>query len=313
MNKCQCDYFTRFKKKESLRLKKSIEKAKNIVLQDKFPDLKNVCLEEIRDYQDLLGHLQSIAILGGKIFFKHLPSPLEKIRERSVWEVYLAGLRYFARRAPKGFFRKTVLAIKEWQDSPEKVDSYMDKCLSGVSDIANLGEELKKFFFYYEKGKNIIEQYDEWSNHEDVCEIYASLKAWEKEEHFEMFEKYLTAAEQQTWEIIIEGPIQLYLSIGYDNIFFILKLLTLEHIGEFFTDKNKKELSDLKEAHSFVYDKIDFSETIAAFKLLTKKSLEIYRKSLIKKANYIRSKYPTDDLRRKFIYRFESGELFRNK
>lgn len=303
------DFFEEIKKEERRRFRKSIKKAREAVLVSRFPHLHDKTLKEIRDYERLLDQLQGLLSLGVDEFYKHLPSPLEEIRERSSWEVYLAGLMYLCRRFPRGFFRKVVLALEEWEDFPDKVDAYSEKCLEGYSDFVNLAQELKRYCEYYKKGREIVQEYGEW--HKDIWRLYASLKTWEKDSEFQTFEDYLRTSQRQFFEVIIEGPIQLYLFIGEETWFFILKILTIENLGDFFSDKDRKELRDLRDIHKFWYNLIKHSESFETFKKFVKETLKIYVDDYLEEEKRLRSQYPTTELRKKFIRRFESGELFK--
>lgn len=303
------DFFEEIKKEERERFEESVEKAREVVLLEHFPCLHDRSIQEVREFEELLDRLGGFLLLLGDRFYKHLPFPLEKIRERSIWEVYLSGLRYFCRRYPRGFFRKAVLSLKEWKDFPDKVDAYAEKSLEGYLDFANLARELEEYCRFYKQGKEIANQYGEW--HRDLWKLYASLKTWEKDTEFQVFEDYFRTSQRQFFEVIIEGPIQLYLFIGEETWFFILKILTVEHLGDFFLDKNKKELQDLRDVHKFVYEIVETSEAYQTFKKFVGETFKIYVDDYLEEERRLRSQYPTDELRKKFIRRFESGELFR--
>lgn len=303
------DFFQGIKNREHRNLEKSIEEARGKVLSDHFPSLQNKSIDELRDYEKLLNQLQGLLSLATDKFYQHLPSPLEEVRERSVWEVYLSGLRYLFRRYPQGFFRQTNLAVGELQDPLEKTDAYCDKCLEGFSAIAELVQEIKKYCEHYKTGQEIIQHYGQWPK--DIVRLYASLKTWTRDDEFEIFENRVHAAQKQIFEVIIEGPIQLYLLVGEENWFFVLKTLTVERFQDFFSDKNKKDLQDLRELHRAVYETVEISTTYETFKQFFQESLRIYVEDSLKDAKQLRNQYPTDDLRRKFIRRFETGEIFR--
>lgn len=322
MNK---DFFEEIKTREQKRLKQALERAREVVLRDHFSSLSVIpTVLEVKEYEEQLDSFHSLISLALDHFSKHLPSPFEKIKERSVWEVYLSGLKYLARRYPNGFFRKAVLSLKEWNDFPEKIDSYSEKCLSGFSDFSDFTGEVKKYCLNYNKAREIIEQFanfkeqveedDDDENGEGIknlCRLYASLKTWERDQELSYFENRFQKSSTQFFEVIIEGPVQLYLFIGEETWFFVFKILTIERLGDFFSSKDKKELEDIRALHKFIYGIAEKSVLHETFKKLVKETLKIYVDNYFKTQKRLREQYPTEDLRRKFVRRFENGEIFR--
>lgn len=320
------DFFKEIKIREKSRMENAVKRAREVVLRDHFPYLHDYTLKEIRDYEELLERLEGLILLGIQGFYKHLPSPLEEVRGRSKWEVYLSGLRYLIRKYPQGFFR-TILALKEWEGFPEKIDAYLEKSVSALSDFYLLAREIRKYCLNYNKGRKIARQYiqiqddkEPEENEENclveedfknLCRLYASLKSWEQEEEFSRFNNHIEKCQNQFFEVIIEGPIQLYLLIGEETWFFILKILTIEHLGDFFLEKDKKELHDLREINKLIYKTIENSEFYQTLKSFIREFLKIYVDDLKRSQERLRGQYPTRELKRKFVKRFERGEIFR--
>lgn len=282
--------------------------AKEAALNYRFPPYRNRSIKEIRNYTKLLDQSGELLLLIVEKFLKHLPSPLEKKRGRSVWEVYLSGLRYFCRKYPQGFFRQVVLSPREWGDFPGKIDSFICKCSEGFTDIADLSKELEKYCRHHQNGLNIAKQYKEWQP--DSVGLYASLKTWKGDDEFQVFENRLLKAQQQIIEIIIEGPIQLYLIIGQENFFIILKILTLKDLRDFYSDQDQEEPRDLKDLNESVYKTVENSEFLETFKELSKESLRICSDNFLEEEKRRRRQYPDEELRDRFIKCFEEGDVF---
>lgn len=320
----ETDFFPELKKREKERFEKALAEAREVVLKNHFPSLTDA--SALREYQGLLSALQALISLAAGIFFGLLPSPMEEIRGRSAWEVYLSGLKYLTRRYPRGYFRKTVIALKEWEGFPEKVDAYSGKCLTGFSDFADLARELQRYALNYKSAKELARLYhpadgdagakegeDDADYYKDLCLLYASLKTWEREEDVRRFQGYLEKSATQFFEVIIEGPIQLYFFIGEETWFFVLKVLTVESLGDFLSDKNRKELQDLRDLHRFIFGAIEQAEKWQVFKELIREALAGYVRDFRSSEKRLRAQCPTDELKRKFVRRFESGDIFRKE
>lgn len=304
------DSFEELKKGALERFKKSLLGAKEATLTERFPPFGNRGIKEIKSYTELLDELEGLLLLTVNGFLKNLPPPSKKEGERSLWEVYLSGLRYFARRYPQGFFRGTTLSPKEYEDFPNKLDSFIYKCSEGLIDIVDLSKELERYCRHHKNGLDVVQKHEGW--HPDWLKMYASLKTWEDDDKFQVFENRLLRARQQIFDIIVEGPIQLYLVIGQETWFIILKILTLRDLRDFYSDQNKEELRDLKALNELIYKTVEGSESLEAFKKLGQECLRIWVNDFLEEEKRNRRQCPTEGSRKRFIERFENEEIFRS-
>lgn len=300
------------KKREEKRFKEALDKARGTVFANRFPAEKSFRAEDLLEFERILRLIEGMILLGCKIFFEHLLSPLEKIRGRSIWEVYLSGAKHLARRYPLGEFRSRI-GLKEWEGFPEKVDAFVKACQTSFSDFAELGREIEQYITNAKRANEIAAPYQKKDgvDYAALCRLYASLKTW-KDNDLSRFQSLLEKSGQHLIEVIIEGPIQLYLLIGRDTWFLIIRVFTLERLSDFSSDKDQKELQDSNDLSQAIYDLLENSTKYKTFKEMLNEAVRLYIDDFISSQKSLRSQCPTQEFRRRFLERFEQGNLFQN-
>lgn len=297
-------------KRERKRFRESIQKAREVILKN---HLSTTNLKDHDSFQKYTGRLSQVASLTTLVsdkIFNDFPKLFEEKRGRRIWEIYLSGARYLARRTSQGVFVGLLASYFELEDLVAKVDSYLENVVSGSADIYNLMREIDKYSEHYNKARKICAPYEkEDQKFERQCRIYATLKSWLKEDEFQIMQKTFNKGLDQAFKVIIEGPIQLYLVISRDTFFFILKFLTGKNSIDI--SEERKELDDANDLHSFIHGLVEGSDK--TFRNLIVEALKLYYNDLIDELKELRSEFPTDDRKRRFIERFETGEMFKDK
>lgn len=297
-------------KRERERFRKSIQKAREVILKN---HLSTTNLKDHDSFQKYTGRLSQVASLAALVsdkVFDNFPKLFEEKQGRPMWEIYLSGARYLARRTSQGVFVSFLASYFELEDLVAKVNSYLESAVSGSADIYNLMREIDKYSEHYNKARKICVPYEkENQKFERQCRIYAVLKSWLKEDEFQTMQTALNKGSDQAFKVIIEGPIQLYLVISRETFFFILKFLTGKNSIDI--SKERKELDDANDLHSFIYGLVEGSDKI--FRNLITEALKFYHNDLIDELRELRSEFPSDDRKRRFIERFETGELFKDR
>lgn len=296
-------------KREKKRFMKSIKEARGVVIKNHFSGSDSAPIEEYEKFSSRLARLEVILHMASDKIFKYAPELFEEKRGRPVWDVYLSGARYLARRPQRGVFFSYLASFLELENLISKVNSYLDNALSGLSDIYDLAKETDKYRHCYERAKELCSPYEtEDKKFEKLCRIYANLKSWPREDEFQVFQEKLDKGLDQTYRIIIDGPIKLYLVIGKDTFFFIFRFLTARDKTDI--HEKRRELKDSNDLHDFIYELIENSDE--TFRSLVSETFKFYAKNLIKELKEFRAEVPTDELKRRFVKRFENGDLFRD-
>ncbi len=313
-SKPESDFFEEIKEREQNVFAEALGEARETVLKNRFSSLENITVEEFQEYEKLLDSCVVFYhfLLGA--FWKHLPSPLEKEEKtgRFAWEVYLSGARHFATRYPKSYFRQLV-GLTQFGRVPEAIDAYLEKCRDMLADLLDLSVQIKDYAANYNRGRNITRQYTpegEDEGMENLSRLYGYLKTWSDDEKQSVFHKALEKSGIEIFELIIEGPIQLYLYIGKENWFFILKGLTVGGLSDFLSQREKLEARDLESLNDFIFNIIVNSEAYECFRQLGKETVGIYLENFQKQAIVLRRHFPTAELKERFIRRFEEGLIF---
>lgn len=308
------DFFEEIKEREKTAFAEAIEQAREKVLKNHFSSFENVALEEYQKYEKLLNSCVGFSQFLSEAFWNRLPSPLEKDEKtgRLVWEVYISGARHFATSYPKSDFRR-LAGLPQFGKAPEAIDAYLRKCRDTLSDLFGLEREIRDYAANYNRAGEIIRQYvPEEEGMENLARLYGYLKTWPNDERQAVFHKSLEKSGIEIFEVIIEGPFQLYLYIGKENWFFILKGLTISDLFDFLSKKEEREAKDLCRLNDFIFDIIADSKSYQCFKELAREALKIYLENFQKETIILRRQYPTAELKERFIRRFEEGLIFQS-
>lgn len=290
---------------ELKRFKKALKKAELKILEQKFDKDKD--FKEIERFRILVEHAKQSILLRLKRIEKFIPPLLEKEGERSKWEIHLAGLRFLGQKLPLSIALRTAFPMLKMEKVAEILASYTDRMCEVLQSLYDFLKRAQQYLKNYEKGFKILSEFNK--QNPELAKLYATLKTFKLDEEFKNFRDSLEKAASGTIEIFIEGPIKLYLMINKSTFLIIFKVLTQESILKLTQDSD--ELKDLTTFHKHIHQAVEKSETLDITFQLLRLSLPEYLKLLEKEYERLRGQFPTEELRRAFLERFESGVIFK--
>ncbi len=292
-------------KDEFKRLKKALDCAGLKILEEKVADSKD--FKEIEHQRILVESVKQGIFLKLKRMNKSIPSFLEKERGRPKWEICLAGLRYLGQKLPSSILLRNIFPMLKMEKVGEILSSYADRVCEVLQSLYDFLKRAEQYLKNYEKGFRILSEFNK--QNPELAKLYATLKTFKLEEEFKNFRDSLEKAASGTIEIFIEGPIKLYLMISKSAFLIIFKVLTQESILKLTQDSD--ELKDLTTFHKHIHQAVEKSETLDITFQLLRLSLPEYLKLLEKEYERLRGQFPTEELQRAFLERFESGVIFK--
>lgn len=296
--------FDQVKGRELKRWQKAVNDAIEEQLTQKFQDV-----EDYDEYQRFVGVCNQVRANLRWIdqVAERLGPLFEEDRGRKRWEIFLTGLRKLNRQLPDSYFLRFVLPMYRLEDLAEKWVAYGGEWLEFVHSAHRSLRHADRYLEHLESGQAIARSYN--NENEDLPRLYASLKTWETAEDFQEFFSALEDFLNHGVEVFISGPIQLYLMLRRDTFLLIFKALTVERLGEIERDDDR--YAEIMSLHDFVYGLVEGSETFPAQREIVKQAVENYVEDLRQEHEELRQQVPREELRHRFVERFESGALFR--
>ncbi len=236
-----------------------------------------------------------------------LPALFEQEGERTKWEVYLSGLRKLCRDLPDSYLFRFVLPLYGLDDFQAKVVSYADRWLDGLHAAHRFFAEAERYLGHLERGEQIAAEYQAAAG-EDLARLYASLKTWEGEREMGAFFEAVAEFTDTTLEVLVVGPLQLYLLLGRDTCMLIFKALSVGRLSDL--REGEAEYAELLGLHDFVHGLVERSATLGLLREMSVRVGKVYAQSLREEETRLRGQLPTDDMKRSFIRRYEAGVLF---
>lgn len=234
--------------------------------------------------------------------FKEAPSLLEEQNGRKTWERYLSGLRYLSSGIEHSFLLKFVFPMLNLGEVKDNILDWNSEALRLTNELYYVGNRFEEYLTHMAKAMEINkEKYD-------MCALYSSLKTWDNEEKFDEFSNRLNSFLDKPFEIYIEGPIQLFLTISKDNFFFILRSFLVGKLSELIRPK-KTEEKDLEMLNEKISQLFQDSKTIQYFLVMLKNTMKGAFESWTKEQKERRDMVPTPSSRISFLKNFENGYI----
>ena len=299
--------FHNAKGRELRRFHQAVDKAIDQLLAAKYEETRDYAAH--RQFAGTCTFVKNVSRAVDLVADKMLPL-FERRDERTNWEVYLSGLRKLCRDLPESYLFRFVLPLYGLEDVQGKVLSYTGRWLEGLHAAHKFFREAERYLGHLEQGEQIAGAY-EAAGGEDLARLYASLKTWESDEEAQGFCDAVAEFLDTTLEVLVVGPIQLYLMLGRDSFTLIFKTLSVGRLADL--REGDAEYAELLGLHEFVHGLVENSATLAVLREVGARAGKLYAQSLREEENRLRGQLPTRDLRRSFIRRYEAGVLFRRE
>lgn len=265
---------------------------------------------ELADYRQFGATCNYVrGLLHGADFLADRALPLfERRGERSTWEVYLSGLRKLCRDLPESYLFRFVLPMYGLDEFQSKVVAYANHWLDGLHSAHKYFAQAEVYLGHLARGEEIAAEY-EAKGGEDLARLYASVKTWDNDADLDGFLDSAAEFLDNTFEVIVTGPIQLYLMLGRDTFLLLFKAATIGKVSEL--REGDREYAELLAFHDFVHAGIEQSRTLNVLREVSGAAAKLYVESLREETARLRGQLPTRDLKRSFVRRYEAGVLFR--
>jgi len=322
--KCPLDSFSNVKGRELKRLQQAYGKASKKILKEKYGKLCEKDYNKIKGYHQwvssTIGLLSSILSSRWERLYQKRENleSFRAMRDRSRYDIYESGIRRFLKKYPQSYWSSHVINLFQLNDIQNLFLEHTDNFLNWLRYFGSINKTAEIYLNYVDRAVDIAKNYTEREstdlNEDDLVRLYGYLKTWEEQEELDEFIDDLGNLFDQTIELYIEGPIKLYLKLSKDRYMIIFKALTAEKTNDLpYIDDDQKEVM---EAHSELYDTIkEETEEDTGFLYnvieLSKKARKNYIKSLKEDVNRLMFLFPTRELRRQFIRKYECGFIFR--
>ncbi|MCL5108433.1 MAG: hypothetical protein M1401_06150 [Chloroflexi bacterium] len=298
--------FRAAKSREQRRFYRAINQVIDQLLSQKF--------EQTRDLGEYRRYAETCNYVKGQIHLvdaasNNLARLFERQDERANWEVYLSGLRQLCRDLPDSYLFRFVLPMFGLEDVREKLVAYGGRWLEALHAGQTVLSQTERYLNNLERGEAIQEEYRAANAaSEDLPRLYASLKTWESERELPGFYNALADFVGGTLEVLVLGPLQLYLMLGRDSFTLILKTLTAGRLADL--KQGDAEYGEALALHDFLHGALADSITWGVLKEVAGRSGKIYADLLREEVVRLRAQLPTQELQRGFLVRYEAGAIF---
>ncbi len=296
--------FANAKGRELRRFHQAVDKVLEQLQAEKYEQTRDH--GEYRQYVAACAFVKNLTQVADRLSDKLLPL-FEQDGERTRWEIYLSGLRKLCRDLPESYLFRFVLPLYGLDDLQAKVTSYAERWLDGLHAAHRFFAAAEQYLGHLERGEQIAADYQAEGG-EDLARLYASLKTWENERELGAFFDAVSEFTDISLEVLVAGPLQLYLMLGRDTFTLIFKTLSIGRLSDL--HEGEAEYTELLALHDFVYGLVANSATLALLREASARVGRAYTQSLREEEVRLRGQLPTDDLKRSFIRRYEAGVLF---
>lgn len=320
----ELESFSHVKNRELRRLLQACGKSSKKLLTDKYGKLNEDDYRKIKGYHDwvnsTIGILASVLSSRWERLYQKREnlSTFRSLKERSRYDVYESGIRRFMKNYPHSHWSTSIIKILRLNDFQnlflEEVDNFLN-WLRYFGSINKMGEIYLNYLANaVDMAKNYTERDKDDLYGDDLVRLYGYMKTWEDDEEIDDFINDMENFFDRTIELYIEGPIKLYLKLSRDKYLIIFKAFTAESPNDIpYIDDEQKEIMKV---HEDIYDMVKEEHNnedgfLYNITELLKKSKENYIKSLREDVNRLKFLLPTQELRRQFIRKYESGFIFR--
>ncbi|HPZ09699.1 MAG TPA: hypothetical protein PL110_16480 [Candidatus Eremiobacteraeota bacterium] len=321
---CELKSFSHVKGRELKRLQQACGKASHKLLKEKYGKLTEKDYNKIKGYHQWVTSTISIVSSIFSSRWERLYqqredlSSFKVLKERSRFDIYDSGIRRFLKKYPHSHWSNSIIKTLQLNDFQNLFLEYVDNFLNWLRYFGTINKIGEVYLNYLDRSVDIAKNYSERDKDDlhadDLTRLYAYLKTWEDQEELDEFIKDLDNFFDRTVELYIEGPIRLYLKLSKDKYLIIFKAFTAENPNDLpYIDEEQKEVM---EVHEDVYEMVEEEmneETGFLYSIveLLKKARENYIKSLKEDVNKLKFLFPTQELRRQFIRKYECGFIFR--
>jgi len=231
----------------------------------------------------------------------------EETREAVNWDIYISGFRGLLRDHLRSYVLTALLPLIGAKELGEKWSSLAQEGLELLRLAEIVFRELDRSIDARVRAREITAAYG--VENEDLEALYASLKTWETDEELQKFTEDFADLLDKTVEVIVEGPIQLYLMISREGFILIFKGLMSTKVGD--PEFEDQDLFRLMALHNEVRAKVEQSAAIKLFQEFVEALFDEYLESWKKRQKRLRGLFPTQALRDSFVQRFERGVILR--
>lgn len=237
-----------------------------------------------------------------------LSLPLFAMEEsRARWNVYLEGMRGLLRDYRHSHLLRAIFPMLKIGELGEKTHAWTGEALELLHTAELFLEDLDRYLQALAAGQEILVSYGR-SQDEGLARVYATLKTWEETKEFEKFAANFEKLLDQSVTVVVEGPIQLYLMLSREGFLLIFRALSASRLED--RKLQDRDLASLMKLHDDFRGKVENWEARKRASQLLRRALEIYFERWRQKQEERRSLLPTEELRKRFIERFERGVIF---
>lgn len=230
------------------------------------------------------------------IYRSLLPDLDEVHQERRLWDVAFDAVRSVAIESPRSFLVRWLATVLGCGEVVEKTQVYLARSLA----FTKRGLQVRRAELPYAAA---IARFDDVD--ENLLGLYASLVAFPRDEQLHQYVEHAVELERLKLELVIEGPIQLVLSISESGVEALAKL-------PFWLGGNHEpDVTDLLLVLSRVKDRLSTSWDGGMLRDLADvadETIDLYGSRLRSNLMLPRSFVPTQAAKERFRLGFESGE-----
>jgi hypothetical protein len=298
--------FRAAKSREQRRFFRAVTQVIDQLLSQKFEQTKD--LGEYRRYAETCNYVKGQIHLVDATSDR-LTRLFERQGERANWEVYLSGLRQICRDLPNSYLFRFVLPMFGLEDVQDKLVAYSGRWLESLHAGQTVLSQAERYLSNLERAEFIQEEYRAANAaNEDLPRLYASLKTWTTESELAGFYSALADFVGGTLEVLVLGPMQLYLMLGRDSFTVVFKALTAGRLADLKQDN--EDYVEVLALHDFVHGSLADSVTWGVLKEVVARSGKNYADLLREEVSRLRAQLPTPELQRGFLARYEAGAIF---
>jgi len=301
--------FAELKSRELRRFHGAVHHAMDALLAQKYEETRKP--EEYKRYTRACNTIkEGLGLLD--LALDRLP-PLfdrsgdEESDARPNWEVYLSGLRNLFRKMPDSYLLRFVLPMFGLESLSEKLTAYSKLWLGSLHASHVLLRETDRFLINLERAQRLAQEYDD--SNVTLQRLYASVKTWESNDELEAFMAAMQKFLDSSLEVFILGPIQLYLMLDKGSMTMIFKALSVGRLSEL--RERDIQCDELLKLHEYVHKSVEDSTVLEVARTVLSEASKEYVKRLRQEQRNLRGQLPSQELRYRFVQRFESGALFR--
>ena len=236
------------------------------------------------------------------------PRLSEDVKGRKLWDVALGSLRHVALEGPRAYFVSFLGGALGCSEVVEKARVLMDRSL----ELTRRGLQVHQAELKYDQAiEGVVIPADPGPGPAVACipptlvNLYASLKAFPEDTKVCAYVTQAAQYERLKLEVLVEGPLQLALSLSESGILAILRLpLWTGGLDE-------PNTSDLLEVVRACRERLQNeweSGWLRALVDIAQETIDLYKERLEDKLMAGRAFLKSPDARRRFVEAFEKGD-----